>query len=103
MANAAEFANMSALLARGTDFNRKEIVVTGYRCKKADSKDGLFLSPSDCEFSNNENAVRVSFDSRMKAPKHGLIRVRGLFIYDANVIKTDDPYRWGELQVIEVY
>lgn len=102
-ASAAEFANMSSLLSRGSDYDKKDVIVSGYVCDNKDSANGLFLTLEDCEFANYGNAIRISVAGKTGVRKRGLIHLRGVFSRQADIVKTDDPYRWGELSVLIVY
>lgn len=100
--NAADFVNMSKLLSSGEEVDEKEIIVSGYICDVSDSANGLFLTLDDCRFSNYDNAIRLS---NFKSAKTGdaLVRVRGKFNSLNDVVKTDDPYIWGQLSVTMEY
>lgn len=93
----AERVNLVALLARGDDFNGKEVYVSGYVCNRAEAKEGLFLTLADCKDANFENAIRVVPLKRDAQPREGRNTVQGIFSKD-DIISTGPSYYWGKIE-----
>ena len=96
-AGAAERVNLVALLARGDDFNGKEVYVSGYVCGRAESEEGLFLTLADCMDANLENGIRVITLKKEAQKREGRKTVQGIFTKD-DVISTGPSYYWGKIE-----
>lgn len=99
---ATEFVNMTKILANGERYDGRVVQFSGYVCERTDSREGIFLTKDDCEAANYDNGVRMNRNG-FELPCAGLVRVQGSFKFNDQVVGTDDPYSWGELELLYVY
>jgi len=98
----SESVNLVRLLADGTRYAHRYVLVSGYICDSPDSREGLFLTLQDCKSANYDNAVRLENREVVKT-RRGLVHLVGVYEYNADVVHTDEPYEWGSLTIAHEY